>query len=107
MILTCSENAWCSHNKLYGGISQQLFKAPLHAQIFITQTIFLRCSYVRLYPKLVECLQATRDFIREPIEILSAYKPRSVNLQDVEERHDRELLRFQAGQAAEIRVTGE
>ena len=63
--------------------------------------------YVRLYPKLVECLQATRDFIREPIEVLSAYKSRSVNLANIEARHGREMLRFGAGQAAEIRVTGQ
>lgn len=62
--------------------------------------------YVRVYPKLLECLQATRDFIGVPIEILSAYKPRSYNLQNIDERSPFELLRFQSGQAVEIRVTG-
>ena len=69
--------------------------------------VLFSCSrYVRLYPKLVECLQSTRDFIREPIEILAAYKPRSVNLVNAKLRHSNEMYRFQAGQAAEIRVTG-
>ena len=72
----------------------------------MTSRLLLIDRYVRLYPKLLECLQATRDFIGVPIEILSAYKPRSYNLQNIDDRSPFELFRFQSGQAVEIRVTG-
>ena len=55
----------------------------------------------------MECLQWTRDFIQEPIEILAAYKSRSYNLENFEEKHPSEMYRFQSGHAAEIRITGD
>ena len=121
MILTCSENAWCSHNKLYGGISQQLFKAPLHAQIFITQTIFfvvVTCDCTRnsssVYKQHVTSFanqskswaptNRVRWICRTSKSVMTVNccdsrrgrRRRSASrVSDVTARHDRELLRLQ------------
>ncbi|XP_061198096.1 uncharacterized protein LOC133206181 [Saccostrea echinata] len=57
--------------------------------------------FLRIDPSLVECLELTQQDFRGKIQILTGYRPKSANEQEVAWNR-RQLARFQMGQAAEI-----
>jgi hypothetical protein len=61
--------------------------------------------YLRVDPSMVECLEMAAEEYNGSIEIIpgSAYRVRSVNLNNIDTRHQNEKYRFQSGQAVEIR----
>ena len=61
--------------------------------------------YFRLDQKLVICLQNARDYLKKPIHIIKngGYRPGSVNIINIEDKHPEELYRHNSGQAALIK----
>lgn len=65
-------------------------------------------KYLRIDTHLVELLELAYDDFPDGFHIIrgSAYRPRSVTLDNVEGRHEKERFRFQMGQAVELKPNG-
>lgn len=59
--------------------------------------------FLRIDSSLIECLDLTQQGYKEKIQVLTGYRPKSANEQEVIWNR-RQLARFQMGQAAEITV---
>lgn len=64
--------------------------------------------YARLDPVLINLLENAYDDFADRFYIIpgSAYRPRSVNRNNLDSRHNNERFRFQMGQAVEIKPSG-
>ncbi|XP_061177744.1 uncharacterized protein LOC133186527 [Saccostrea echinata] len=58
--------------------------------------------FIRIDPSLIECLELASDEFGEKIEVLSGYRTRSVNLENIDMRPIKERFRFHVGQSVEI-----
>ncbi|XP_062573122.1 uncharacterized protein LOC134235056 isoform X2 [Saccostrea cucullata] len=58
--------------------------------------------FLRIDPSIVECLELASDEFGEKIEVLSGYRARSVNLENIDMRPIHERFRFHVGQSVEI-----
>ena len=65
-------------------------------------------KYLRIDTHLVDLLELAYDDFPDGFHIIrgSAYRPRSVTLDNVEGRHEKERFRFQMGQAVELKPNG-
>ena len=65
-------------------------------------------KYLRISTLLVNLLELAYDDFPDRFHVIrgSAYRPRSVTLDNVEGRHERERFRFQMGQAVELKPNG-
>ena len=65
-------------------------------------------KYLRIDTHLVSLLELAYDEFPDGFHIIhgSAYRPRSVTLDNVEGRHEKERFRFQMGQAVELKPNG-
>ncbi|KAK3093306.1 hypothetical protein FSP39_013914 [Pinctada imbricata] len=61
--------------------------------------------YLRLDTKLIECLDLASDYYESCIEVIpdSGYRSHSLNNKNIDDRHEEEKWRFNAGMAVEVR----